>query len=156
MSAIDAALERLVDGTGASRCTLRQDLDGSFTFPVTHEVCVTGAPSLREDASVDARSAPTIQRLLRERAPVLIEDCRRAAVEDPEYRDDGFLAMLDAYGGLSAFMVFPVFEGDAMRATIALHQLGAPRSWSEADVALGAETAETVRRLIARTDIEES
>lgn len=148
---LTAALQRLIDGTGASRCTLRQDLDGSFTFPVTHEVCVAGAPSLRDDASVDARSAPTIKRLLRERAPVVIEDCRRAAVEDPDYRDEGFLAMLDNYGGLSAFVVFPLFDGDRMLATIALHQLGAPRRWTQADLALGAQTAEAVWRAIAPT-----
>lgn len=148
---IDGILEQLRQDVGASRCTLRQNLDGSFAFPVTHEALGDGVPSLRGDVTVNASSAPSIRLLQRERGPVFVEDCAAAASSvDASYDDPSFRSMLDAYGGLAAFMVFPIFDGDDLAATIAVHHLGEPREWTDAQRATGRDAATRIEARITR------
>jgi len=42
---IDDVLRALLEQTGASRVTLRQDMPGDYRFPVTHEALVPGVGS---------------------------------------------------------------------------------------------------------------
>ena len=91
MTHIDLALQELLATTGASRVTLRQEVPGDYAFPVTHEVHVPGAPSLREERTVDLKAQPVVLELQKGRQ-VVQDDCR-AAFDDP-----AFQRMLEAYG----------------------------------------------------------
>lgn len=141
MTGIDDILERLLDATGASRVTLRQDVPGSYTFPVTHEALAAGVASLRGERTVDLRTQPVVLQLQTGRQ-VVQNDCR-AAFDDP-----AFQRMLDAYGGLAAQIVTPVFDGDRLRAVVSLHQLGQPRRWAAEEVAAAAKAADQVAELL--------
>jgi GAF domain-containing protein len=141
LTEIDRLLEGLLRDTGASRVTLRQDMPGDYAFPVTHEAAGSGVPSLREERTVDLRTQPVVLELAQGRQ-VVQSDCR-AAFDDP-----AFQAMLERYGGLAAQIVTPIFAGDRLRAIVSLHQLGAPRAWTEEEVAACAMTAASVGRLL--------
>jgi GAF domain-containing protein len=141
MTGIDAILEGLLVATGASRVTLREDLPGGYIFPVTHEALAAGVESLREERTVDLRTQPVVLQLQTGRQ-VVQDDCRAA------YDDPAFQRMLDAYGGLAAQIVTPVFDGDRLRAVVSLHQLGQPRRWAEGEVAAAAKAAAQVAELL--------
>jgi GAF domain-containing protein len=70
------------------------------------------------------------------------DDCASA------FDDPGFQRMLVAYGGLAAQIVTPVFRDGRLAAIVSLHQVGAPRTWSEHERALAREAAERVRALL--------
>jgi GAF domain-containing protein len=142
MTGIDDILEGLLAATGASRVTLREDLPGGYTFPVTHEALAAGVESLRGERTVDLRTQPVVLELQTGRQ-VVQDDCRAAYDDDP-----AFQRMLDAYGGLAAQIVTPVFDGDRLRAVVSLHQLGQPRRWAADEVAAAAEAAAQVAELL--------
>jgi GAF domain-containing protein len=134
-------VEGLLAATGASRCTLRRDVPGDY-FPVTHEALAPGVPSIREERTTDLRKAPVVRELLETGRQVVQDDCARA------FQDPAFQRMLDAYGGLAAQIVTPVFGDGRLAAIVSLHQLGAPRRWSDEERALAAEAGERVRALL--------
>ena len=76
-----------------------------------------------DERTVDLRTQPVVLELQTGRQ-VVQDDCRTA------YDDPAFQRMLDAYGGLAAQIVTPVFDGDRLRAVVSLHQLGRPRAWT--------------------------
>lgn len=141
MTEIEALLEELRAATGASRVTLRQDVAGDYAFPVTHEALAPGAPSLREERTVDLRTQPVVLELARGRQ-VVQDDCRAA------FADPAFQRMLDTYGGLAAQIVTPIFRDGRLVAIVSLHQLGEPRRWTEAEIELAARTAGRVGELL--------
>lgn len=141
MTLIDVALRELLEVTGASRVTLRRDTPGDYAFPVTNEACRPEVPSLQEERSVDLRAQPVV-RGLRKGEQIVQDDCR-AAFDDP-----AFHRMLDAYGGLAAQVVTPIFGAEKLVAIVSLHQLGAPRRWRDEDVAAAAQTAARVAALL--------
>jgi GAF domain-containing protein len=138
--------QEVVDGllaaTGASRCTLRRDVPGDF-FPVTHEALAAGALSIRDERTTDLRKAPVVGQLLDTRKQVVQDDCASA------FDDPAFQRMLEAYGGLGAQVVTPVFVDGRLAAIVSLHQLGAPRRWNDEEVGLAREAGERVRGLLA-------
>ena len=139
---LQAVVEELLAATDASRCTLRQESGHDF-FPVTHEALAPGAPSIRDERTVDLRSAPVVRQLLDTRRQVVQDDCA-LAFDDPDFR-----RMLAAYGGLAAQVVTPVFVDERLAAIVSLHQLGAARHWSSEELDLASRAAERVRALIA-------
>lgn len=145
---VGAALQEVVDdllrATGASRCTLRQDVPGDEFFPVTHEALAPGAGSLRGERSVDLRSQPVVRELAENGRQVVQDDCREA------FADPAFQRMLEAYGGLAAQIVTPVHAGGRLAAILSLHELGAPRDWTDDEIELAARAAERVRGLLER------
>jgi GAF domain-containing protein len=141
MTGIQNTLDELLAATGASRVTLRQDVPGNYAFPVTHEALADGVGSLREERTVDLRTQPVVLELQTGRQ-VVQDDCRAA------YDDPAFQRMLDAYGGLAAQIVTPVFEGDRLKAVISVHQLGRPRTWAADEVAASAKAADHVAELL--------
>ena len=141
MDAVEQVLRRLLAETGASRVTLRQDLPGDYAFPVTHEVLADGVSSLRDERTVHLPTQPVVLELQQGRQ-VVQDDCRAA------YDDPAFQQMLDAYGGLSAQIVTPIFDGDRLRAVVSLHQLWQCRRWSSEDVAAASSAAEDVGTLL--------
>ena len=141
MSEIDDLLERLLHETGASRVTLRENLPGAYRFPVTHEVLAPEAGSLRDERSVDLPNQPVVAELLAGRQ-VVQDDCRRS------YDDHAFHRMLDAYGGLAAQIVTPIFDDGELRAIVSLHELKRTRAWTDAEVAAATEAARKIGELL--------
>jgi GAF domain-containing protein len=134
-------LSSLLDGTAASRVTLREDVPGDDFFPVTQEVLRPGVASLREERTVDLRTQPVVRELEQGRQ-VVQNDCRAA------FADPAFHRMLESYGGLAAQIVTPVFVADKLRAIVSVHQLGEPRVWNEQEIALARWAAAEVRQLL--------
>ncbi len=141
MAHIDLALQELLATTGASRVTLRQDVPGDYVFPVTHEARVPGAASLKEERTVDLKAQPVVLELRKGRQ-VVQDDCRKA------FDDPAFHRMLEAYGGLAAQIVTPIFKAGRLVAIVSLHQLGTPRHWTEDDAAAAVQAAELIAGLL--------
>jgi GAF domain-containing protein len=127
VSEIDAILEALRAETAASRVTLRRDLPGGYAFPVTNEALAPGVASLRDERTVDLRTQPVVP-LLRRGEQVVQHDAG-AAFDDPDFH-----RMLGVYGGLAAQIVTPVVAGGELRAIVSVHQLGAPRTWTDDEI----------------------
>ncbi len=130
-------LEELLCSTGASRVTLRRDVAGETAFPVVEEALAPGVASLREERSVHLPSQPVVREIQAGRQ-VVQDDCA-SALDDP-----AFQRMLVAYGGLAAQVVTPVTVGGKLEAILSLHQLGAPRRWTDEEIAAATLTAERV------------
>ena len=141
MSHIDLALQELLEITGATRVTLRRDLPGDYAFPVTNEALLPGAPSLKEERTVDLKAQPVVLELLKGRQ-IVQDDCR-TAFDDPRFH-----RMLEAYGGLAAQIVTPILKTRKLVAIVSLHQLGSPRQWGDEDMAAAAQTSERVAALL--------
>jgi GAF domain-containing protein len=73
---------------------------------------------------------------------VVQDDCRSA------YDDPRFQAMLETYGGLAAQIVTPVVAGGRLAAIVSVHQLGAPRRWSQAEIDAAAAAAARIGELL--------
>lgn len=137
MCEIDAILEELRAETGASRVTLRRELPGDYAFPVTDEALAPGVASLRVERMVDLRTQPVVA-LLR-RGEQVVQHDTRGAFDDP-----AFQRMLGTYGGLAAQIVTPVFVDGELKAIVSLHQLGAPRTWTDDEIAACTRAAHRV------------
>jgi GAF domain-containing protein len=138
---LQEVVDELLAATGASRCTLRQDVPGDF-FPITHEALGPGVPSIREERTTDLRRAPVVRELMETRRQVVQDDCANA------FDDPGYQRMLAAYGGLAAQIVTPVFHNGRLTAIVSLHELGTPRRWTPDERALAAAAGERVRTLL--------
>jgi GAF domain-containing protein len=138
---IDAILHGLLRELSASRVTLRQDLAGEYAFPVTHEVLADGVASLVNERTVDLRTQPVVQELLAGRQ-VVQPDCAAA------FADPAFHTMLATYGGLAAQIVTPVFAREQLAGILSLHQLRAPRDWSESEIATCSRAAAQIGGLL--------
>jgi GAF domain-containing protein len=134
-------LDGLLATTGASRVTLRRDVPGGPPFPVVAESLAPGVDSLRGERSVHLPTQPVVLEVQRGRQ-VVQDDCTAA------YDDPGFQAMLVAYGGLAAQIVTPVLREGRLEAILSLHQLGAPRRWTEDEIATASRAAEQVAGLL--------
>ena len=136
MTEIGSILKGLLAETGASRVTLRRDVAGDYALSVTDEALAPGVASLREERTVDLRTQPVALEVQRT-GQVVQDDCRTA------YADPAFQRMLDVYGGLAAQIVTAVRVDGRTAGIVSVHQLGAPRRWSAAEV-------EACRRAAAR------
>jgi len=141
LTEIVSILGGLLRAVAASRVTLRQDLPGDYAFPVTNEALAAGVPSLLDERTVDLRNQPVVSELMRGHQ-VVQADCR-AAFDEP-----AFHRMLETYGGLAAQVVTPIIVGERLAAILSLHQLGTPRSWTDAEVAACTVTADRVAQLL--------
>jgi GAF domain-containing protein len=141
MAEIDDVLRGLLEETGASRVTLRQDVPGAYAFPVTHEALAPGVGSLRDERTVDLRSQPVALEVGSGRQ-VVQDDCVKA------YDDPAFHRMRATYGGLAAQIVTPVMPNGSVKGIVSLHQLGAPRHWTEAEIEACRAAADRVGELI--------
>ena len=141
MSTLEDVLRDLLESTRASRVTLRRDLPGESAFPVVAEALAPGVGSLREERSVHLPSQPVVLEMLRGRQ--VVQDDAAAAYDDP-----AFQRMLDVYGGLAAQIVTPVMRDGTLEAIVSVHQLGAPRRWTDDEIAAAARAAERVSELL--------
>jgi GAF domain-containing protein len=138
---LQALVEQLLEQTGASRVTLRQAAAGGY-FGVTHEALAPGAPSVRDERTVDLRTNRVAQQAASGQQ-VVQHDCR-AVDDDPERH-----RMLDLYGGLAAQIVTPAVEdGGRVVALVSVHQLGEPRRWSDEEIELCRQAAREAASLL--------
>jgi GAF domain-containing protein len=147
-----AVVDELLAATGASRCTLRLDVPGDYPFPAVHEALAPGAGSLLDFRELPQLAGPTFHKLLRDGKLVVMDDCA-AAVDggDPDYtrERDYFVRLMELYGGMAAFIAVPVIVRGEVRGVVSLHQLGAPREWSPADVRAAEEAGGRASALAA-------
>ena len=141
MAEIDDVLRGLLEQTGASRVTLRQNLPGDYAFPVTHEALAPGVGSLRKERTIDLRNQPVAIEVGAGRQ-VVQPDCATA------YDDPAFHRMRETYGGLAAQIVTPVMPDASLRGIVSLHQLGSPRIWTMEEIAECQATAARVGELL--------
>ena len=141
MGTLQAVLEELLATTRVSRVTLRRDVEGPAPFPVVAEALAPGVLSLRGEATVYLPTQPVVREIQRGRQ-VVQDDCLTA------YDDPAFQAMLTTYGGLRAQIVTPIRVAEKVEAILSLHQLGAPRAWTEDEIAAATAAADRVRALL--------
>jgi GAF domain-containing protein len=138
---IDDVLQELLDGTGASRVTFRQDVPGDYKFPVTHEALAPGVGSLMQERTIDLRSQPVALEIAKGRQ-VVQDDCA-TAYDDPAYH-----RMRETYGGLAAQIVTPVMPDGWVKGIVSLHQLGEPRRWTDEEIEACSAAAARVGELL--------
>ena len=141
MSTLQDVLRELLDTARASRVTLRRDLPGEQPFPVVEEALAPGVASIRDVRSVHLPSQPVVLEVQRGRQ-VVQDDCAEA------YADPAFQRMLVAYGGLAAQIVTPVVRDGELEGILSLHQLGAPRRWTDEEIDAATRAAGCVRELL--------
>jgi GAF domain-containing protein len=140
MAEIDDVLQGLLDRTGASRVTLRQDVPGDV-FPVTHEALAPGVGSLREERSVNMRTQPVAIEVAA--GNQVVQHDSATANDDPDFH-----RMREVYGGLAAQIVTPVTVGGRVAGIVSLHQLGSPRQWTEDEIEACRAAAARVAELL--------
>jgi GAF domain-containing protein len=126
-TSIDRVISDVLDDTGASRVTLRQDVPGDV-FPVTHEALGSGVASIMNVATPKMSSQPVVV-AVRRGEQVVQNDCL-AAFDAPEFRE-----MLELYGGMRAQIVTPIFRNNEVHAILSVHQLGHTREWTAGEIA---------------------
>ena len=141
MPTLEDVLRGLLETTRASRVTLRRDLPGEQRFPVVEEVLAPGVESLRKETSVHLATQPVVLELLRGRQ--VVQHDSATAYDDPAYQ-----RMLAVYGGLAAQIVTPVMRDGTLEAILSLHQLGAPRRWTDGEIAAANRAAERLGELL--------
>jgi GAF domain-containing protein len=141
VSALHDLVEGLRAATGASRVTLRRDLPGDVPYPVVEESLAEGVGSIRDERSVHLPTQPVVREIQQGRQ-VVQDDSARA------YDDPAFQRMLEAYGGLAAQIVTPVVVDGRVAAIISVHQLGAPRTWTEDEIGAADDAARRAAELL--------
>ena len=136
----------LRDRLALSRATLRLDVPADQPMPMTHEALAQGVASVG-GVVVAAEGSPTVATILRTRALLAVPDTDRAVEVDPAFDDDSFRAMVRDYGGLAAFVAAPVFEQDQLVGILSLHQLSAPRNWTEDELEIARRATGRITQL---------
>jgi maleate isomerase len=143
MDARPQTLQQIVDGlheaVGASRTTIRAETPGEV-FPVVAERVSPGVPSLVGESSIDLRAAKTFRFLEREQRPLIQDDLSNHPLAPPP-------ELIRRYG-VRAQMLAPVVRDGRMVAFVSVHYVPSARRWSPRDVALVADAAREVERLL--------
>ena len=142
---LQAILDRARTGLGVQRCTLRQNVNAAYAFPVTHESRSEGVWSLCGDFTIIQSGQPVIEKMLKERAQVVQNDTRNASTEPL------FHVMLKHYGDMRAQIVTPLFREDSLAAVLSIHSLQQLRDWTPEETALGRSAARMLGLLIGAT-----
>jgi GAF domain-containing protein len=125
---VSGAIEQLLDelrvALGAQRATVRVDVPEAY-FPVAYESLAPGTGSLRDD-STDLRSQP-VPRILAESGGQVVQEDSAAAFPD----DVAFHEMRERYGGMRAQIVTGCYRDGHLLALLSIHDLRAPRRFSE-------------------------
>lgn len=144
-AALQAILDELREGLSVQRCTLRQDVNTAYAFPVTHESRGEGVWSLYGDFTIIQSGQPVIEKLLAERRQVVQDDSRSAS------DDHLFHTMLEHYGDLRSQIVTPLFRDDALAAVLSVHSLKEVRTWSRQENELANSAARLLGLLVGAT-----
>jgi len=144
-AAIQSILDRVRQGLRVQRCTLRQNVNAAYAFPVTHESRGEGVWSLLGDFTIIQSGQPVIEKMLAERTQVVQNDTRNASSEPL------FHVMLKHYGDMRAQIVTPLFREDSLAAVLSVHCLKELRSWSAEETALARSAARLLGLLVGAT-----
>ena len=141
-SNLQALLHGLLEATGASRTTIRLDLPerGLHVDRAAAEAVAPGIRPIRHDTSLDQWAMPTVQWLAAERRTLVQND---VALDQPPVSPD-----LVAVYGVRAQMLEPLLDEDRVFGWISVHQVGAARTWSDADIAAIARVGEEATRVV--------
>jgi GAF domain-containing protein len=144
-AAIQAILDGLRQGLRVQRCTLRQNVNAAYAFPVTHESRAEGVWSLRGDFTIIQSGQPVVGKLLAERAQVVQNDTRSASAEPL------FHVMLKHYGDMRAQIVTPLFREDSLAGVVSVHSLKELRTWTPEETALARSATRLIGLFIGAT-----
>lgn len=144
-TALTAILDELREGLQVQRCTLRQDVNTAYAFPVTHESRGEGVWSLHGDFTIIQSGQPVIEKMLAERTQV-VQDDSHSASDEPLFH-----VMLKHYGDLRSQIVTPLFRNDALAAVLSVHSLKELRTWSAQEKDLARSAARLLGLLIGAT-----
>ena len=123
-TAIEQLIEALRVELGVQRATVRVEVPDAY-FPVRYEALAVGAGSLRDDTT-DLTKQP-VPRVLAERGGQVVQEDAAAAFPD----EPGFHEMRERYGGMRAQIVTGCYRDGELVALLSIHDLRAPRSFSE-------------------------
>lgn len=128
ISKLDTILKELLDGTSASRTTIRMDVPnmGFHVDDVVAEALSPGALSLKGVTSMDQRRLPTVEWIERERRRLVQNDIANADPAPPP-------ALIEIYG-VKSQMLGPIFWKDHMIGWISVHYTEGPREWQDKDI----------------------
>lgn len=139
--AIMTLLEELGEELEVQRVTLRLPSDESL-FPVAYEWCAPGVASIRDTPRLDMSKQPVVLKMQAGESQVSEDDCATAS-DDPGYQE-----MRRMFGGLKAQIVTANRDEDgAIIGLLSVHDLVAPRQWSDAERRWARETADELLEL---------
>lgn len=147
MSARDAAvaevLAALVADLGVQRATLRLLADNDV-FPIAYEHCEPGASSIRDTPRLDMSRQPVVLRMQAGESQVVENDCAIAS------DDAGYQAMREMFGGMMAQIVTANRdEHGEIIGLLSVHDLTAPRQWTDTEAARARAAADRLRELVS-------
>ena len=146
MSGHDDAITELLTELGeqleVQRVTLRLPSDDSV-FPIAYEWCSPGTHSIRDTPRLDMSKQPVVLKMQAGASQVVEDDCASAT------DDAGYHEMREMFGGLKAQIVTANRDeaGDIV-GLLSVHDLTAPRVWSEAERRWARETADQLQDLV--------
>jgi GAF domain-containing protein len=123
---IEQLLEELRAQLTVQRATVRVDVPGAV-FPVRYEALAEGAASIRGDPT-DMSKQP-VPRVLAEHDGQVVQEDAAAAFPG----DRAFHEMRERFGGLRAQIVTGCYRESRLVALLSVHDLTAPRSFSEGE-----------------------
>lgn len=140
---IQALLAELVEELGVQRATLRLPASDSV-FPIAYEHCAPGAASIRNTPRLDMSRQPVVLKMQAGASQVVEDDCA-TATDDPGYHE-----MREMFGGLKAQIVTANRdESGEIIGLLSVHDLTAPRTWTDAEKARARAAADRLKELTA-------
>jgi GAF domain-containing protein len=128
-AAIEHVLDELRTALDAQRATLRVDVPEAC-FPVAYESLAPGTGSLRADTTDMARQP--VPRILAEQGGQVVQEDSAA-----DFPDDAlFHEMRERFGGMRAQIVTGCYRDGTLLALLSIHDLRAPRHFSESERSL--------------------
>ncbi|WP_187368747.1 GAF domain-containing protein [Baekduia soli] len=141
-AALQAIVDALREQYGVGRCTLRLDVEDDV-YPVAFEARADGVGTLIGDTTVVLKGQPVVEAMLAGAGQVVQHDSARAS------GDPAFQRMLVAYGGMAAQIVTAVRADGRLLGLLSLHELGAPRMWTEAETRGAVEACGLIAQVLA-------
>lgn len=139
---IMALLADLGEQLEVQRVTLRLPSDESV-FPIAYEWCSPGTHSIRDTPRLDMSKQPVVLKMQAGASQVVEDDCASAS-DDPGYHE-----MREMFGGMKAQIVTANRNAAGeIVGLLSVHDLTAPRVWSEAERRWARETADELQDLV--------
>jgi GAF domain-containing protein len=139
---IDDLLAELGEQLEVQRVTLRLPSEDSV-FPIAYEWCAPGVASIRDTPRLDMSRQPVVLKMQAGASQVVEDDCA-TATDDPGYHE-----MREMFGGLKAQIVTANRdEHGEIVGLLSVHDLTAPRTWTESEQRWARETADEIQDLL--------
>lgn len=139
---IDGLLAGLGEQLAVQRVTLRLPAEDSV-FPIAYEWCAPGVHSIRDTPRLDMSKQPVVRKMHAGASQVVEDDCATAT------DDAGYHEMREMFGGLKAQIVTANRDADgAIVGLLSVHDLTAPRQWTESEQRWARETADEIQGLL--------